>query len=39
MDAVLTESGSGHFAERFLAERGLHWAANLISTFEQVRKA
>ncbi|MCK1641232.1 conjugal transfer protein TrbE [Bradyrhizobium sp. 157] len=37
--AVLTRFGPHHFAERYLAERDLHWAANLISTFEQARKA
>jgi type IV secretion system protein VirB4 len=39
IDAVLAEAGARHFGERYLAERDLHWAANLISTFEQVRKA
>ena len=39
IDAVLARSGPHHFAKRYLAERGLHWAANLISTFEQARKA
>ncbi|AUC97783.1 conjugal transfer protein TrbE [Bradyrhizobium sp. SK17] len=39
IDIVLGRTGPHHFAERYLAERGLHWAANLISTFEQARKA
>ncbi|MEH2484149.1 conjugal transfer protein TrbE [Bradyrhizobium sp. AZCC 2230] len=39
IDAVLARSGPHHFAKRYLAERGLHWAANLISTFEQAQKA
>ncbi|WP_028349831.1 conjugal transfer protein TrbE [Bradyrhizobium murdochi] len=39
IEAVLSRSGPHHFAERYLAERDLHWAANLISTFEQARKA
>ncbi|WP_024510702.1 conjugal transfer protein TrbE [Bradyrhizobium sp. ARR65] len=39
IDAVLARSGPHHFAKRYLAERDLHWAANLIRTFEQARKA
>jgi type IV secretion system protein VirB4 len=39
VDAVLSRSGPHHFAKRYLAERDLHWAANLISTFEQAQKA
>ncbi|WFU14359.1 conjugal transfer protein TrbE [Bradyrhizobium sp. CB3481] len=39
VDAVLARSGPHHFAERYLAEKDLHWAANLISTFEQAHKA
>ncbi|QQO12469.1 conjugal transfer protein TrbE [Bradyrhizobium diazoefficiens] len=39
IDAVLARTGPRHFAERYLAERGLNWAANLISTFEQAHKA
>ncbi|MEH2535121.1 type IV secretion/conjugal transfer VirB4 family ATPase [Bradyrhizobium sp. AZCC 1588] len=39
IETVLSRTGPHHFAERYLAERGLHWAANLISTFEQARKA
>lgn len=39
IDAVLSRSGPHHFARRYLAERDLHWAANLISTFEQAQKA
>ncbi|MHC2463312.1 conjugal transfer protein TrbE [Bradyrhizobium embrapense] len=39
IDAVLARTGPHHFAERYLAERGLHWAANLISTFEQAHRA
>lgn len=39
IDAVLSRSGPHHFAKRFLTERDLHWAANLISTFEQAHKA
>ncbi|MFQ3457178.1 conjugal transfer protein TrbE [Bradyrhizobium sp. UFLA01-814] len=39
IDAVLSRTGPHHFAERYLAERDLHWAANLISTFAQARKA
>ncbi|MCC8937066.1 conjugal transfer protein TrbE [Bradyrhizobium sp. Arg68] len=38
IDAVLARTGPHHFAERFLAERGLHWAANLINTYEQAHK-
>ncbi|WOH63630.1 conjugal transfer protein TrbE [Bradyrhizobium sp. BWA-3-5] len=38
VDAVLARSGPHHFAERYLAEKDLHWAANLISTFEQAHK-
>ncbi|KRR13321.1 conjugal transfer protein TrbE [Bradyrhizobium jicamae] len=39
IEAVLARSGPHHFAERYLAERNLHWAANLISSFEQAHKA
>jgi type IV secretion system protein VirB4 len=39
IEAVLAGSDPRQFGKRYLAERGLHWAANLISTFEQVRKA
>ncbi|MCA6114970.1 conjugal transfer protein TrbE [Bradyrhizobium sp. WSM 1738] len=39
IDAVLARTGPHHFAERYLVERDLHWAANLISTFEKARKA
>jgi type IV secretion system protein VirB4 len=39
IDAVLAGSDPRQFGKRYLAERNLHWAANLISTFEQVRKA
>ncbi|MBR0900085.1 conjugal transfer protein TrbE [Bradyrhizobium tropiciagri] len=39
IDTVLSRTGPHHFAERYLAERGLTWAANLINTFEQARKA
>ncbi|ANW02718.1 conjugal transfer protein TrbE [Bradyrhizobium icense] len=39
IETVLARSGHHHFAERYLAERDLHWAANLISTFEQAHKA
>ncbi|MHC1944242.1 conjugal transfer protein TrbE [Bradyrhizobium sp. UFLA06-06] len=39
IDDVLARSGPHHFAERYFAERDLHWAANLISTFEQAHKA
>ena len=39
IEAVSAEAGARDFGKRYLAERGLHWAANLISTFEQVRKA
>ena len=39
LTAVSAEAGARDFGKRYLAERGLHWAANLISTFEQVRKA
>jgi type IV secretion system protein VirB4 len=39
IEAVLARSGPHHFAKRYLAERDLHWAANLISTFEQAHKA
>ncbi|WP_038976458.1 conjugal transfer protein TrbE [Bradyrhizobium japonicum] len=35
IETVLSRSGPHHFAKRYLAERDLHWAANLISTFEQ----
>ncbi|MDH2380716.1 conjugal transfer protein TrbE [Bradyrhizobium sp. CER78] len=38
IDAVLSRTGPRHFGERYLNERGLHWAANLISTFEQAHK-
>ncbi|WP_407175365.1 conjugal transfer protein TrbE [Bradyrhizobium sp. STM 3562] len=39
IDAVLARTGPHHFGKRYLAERELHWAANLISTFEQAHKA
>ncbi|OSJ24044.1 conjugal transfer protein TrbE [Bradyrhizobium japonicum] len=35
IETVLSRSGPHHFAKRYLAERDLHWAANLISTFER----
>ncbi|WP_445216097.1 conjugal transfer protein TrbE [Bradyrhizobium sp. Pa8] len=35
IETVLSRSGPHHFAKRYLAERDLHWAANLISTFEE----
>ncbi|OKO84063.1 conjugal transfer protein TrbE [Bradyrhizobium sp. NAS96.2] len=38
IDVVLSRTGPRHFGERYLNERGLHWAANLISTFEQAHK-
>jgi type IV secretion system protein VirB4 len=37
IEAILARTGEHHFAKRYLASRGLHWAANLISTFEQTR--
>jgi type IV secretion system protein VirB4 len=39
IDAILAGADPHDFAKQYLAERKLHWAANLISTFEQVRKA
>ncbi|TWB89918.1 type IV secretion system protein VirB4 [Bradyrhizobium macuxiense] len=38
IEAVVSRTGPHHFGERYLTERGLHWAANLISTFEQAHK-
>ncbi|MCC8977257.1 conjugal transfer protein TrbE [Bradyrhizobium acaciae] len=38
IDIVLSRTGLHHFAERYLAEQGLQWAANLINTFEQAHK-
>ncbi|WP_063684668.1 conjugal transfer protein TrbE [Bradyrhizobium stylosanthis] len=37
IDAVLSRTGLHDFAKRYLAQRELHWAANLISTFEQTQ--
>ena len=39
IEAVLARSEPHQFGKRYLAERNLHWAANLIGTFEQVRNA
>ncbi|MCA6113038.1 conjugal transfer protein TrbE [Bradyrhizobium cenepequi] len=39
IETVLARSGPHHFAERYLAERDLHWAANLIRAFEQARRS
>jgi len=39
IDGIVAGTDPGEFAKQYLAERDLHWAANLISTFEQVRKA
>jgi type IV secretion system protein TrbE len=39
IDAILAGASPQEFAKQYLAERHLHWAANLISTFEQVRTA
>lgn len=39
IEAILSRTGPYHFAERYLAECGLHWAANLISTFQKAHKA
>ncbi|WP_027554908.1 conjugal transfer protein TrbE [Bradyrhizobium sp. Cp5.3] len=39
IDAILAGADPRDFAKHYLAERDLHWAANLISTFEQVRRA
>ncbi|KGT73199.1 conjugal transfer protein TrbE [Bradyrhizobium japonicum] len=39
VDALLSRTGLHHFAKRYLAERDLHWAANLINTFEQAQRA
>lgn len=33
IDAILAEAGSSHFAGRWLRERGLAWAADLIAQF------
>jgi len=38
IDEILNRSEPQEFGRQLLAERNLHWAANLISTFEQVRK-
>ncbi|HVQ70174.1 MAG TPA: conjugal transfer protein TrbE [Bradyrhizobium sp.] len=37
--ALLAKFGPSQFAKNYLAARDLQWAANLISTFEQVRNA
>ncbi|WP_027583748.1 conjugal transfer protein TrbE [Bradyrhizobium sp. Ai1a-2] len=39
IETVLAKTGPHHFAERYLDERDLHWAANLIRTFEQARRS
>jgi type IV secretion/conjugal transfer VirB4 family ATPase len=39
IDRVLAESGPSRFAETFVAERGLPWAADLLRTFAHVREA
>ncbi|MPZ40596.1 MAG: conjugal transfer protein TrbE [Rhizobiales bacterium] len=39
IDKVLAETDPSAFAEAFLAERGLSWAADLLRTFEHVRAA
>jgi type IV secretion/conjugal transfer VirB4 family ATPase len=39
IETVLAQFHPGEFSRRYLAARGLQWAANLISTFEQVRDA
>jgi type IV secretion system protein TrbE len=39
IDATVVRCGPNDFGKHYLTERGLHRAANLISTFEQVREA
>jgi type IV secretion/conjugal transfer VirB4 family ATPase len=39
IEAVITRFGPQEFAGRYLAERDLGWAANLLRTFEHVRAA
>ncbi|MEH2549103.1 type IV secretion/conjugal transfer VirB4 family ATPase [Bradyrhizobium sp. AZCC 2262] len=39
IEMVLDKFGPSEFVERYLAARDLQWAANLIRTLEQVRKA
>jgi type IV secretion/conjugal transfer VirB4 family ATPase len=39
IDAVLAETEPQEFAKRYLAERDLHWAVNVINTFEQTRSS
>ena len=39
IDATVARCGPNDFGKHYLAERGQHRAANLISTFEQVREA
>jgi len=39
IESILARFGPQQFAERFLAERDLGWAANLLRTFEHARVA
>ena len=39
IEAVLAKCGPGKFAQRYLAERDLQWAANLIRTLEHAHEA
>jgi type IV secretion system protein VirB4 len=39
IDAVLAETEPHDFAKRYLADRDLHWAVNVINTFEQTRSS
>jgi type IV secretory pathway VirB4 component len=39
IETILDKVGADEFAERYLAERGLQWAADLIRTFKHISNA